>query len=63
MRWLLVFIVAFFVFNALHAWLRKFGLGQLPGDFTLRWRGREIHFPLGSSVLLSVLAMAVGFLV
>jgi hypothetical protein len=60
MRWLIVFLLAFVLFNGLAAWLRRIGLGRLPGDFTLRWRGREFHVPLASSVLLSVLVMLVG---
>ena len=60
MRWLLVFLLAFLIFNGLAAWLRKIGLGKLPGDFTLRWRGREFHIPLASSLVLSFIAMAIG---
>ena len=60
MRWLIVFLLAFVLFNALAAWLRKVGLGRLPGDFSFRWRGREVYVPLASSLLLSVLAMAIG---
>lgn len=60
MRWLLVFLIAFLIFNGLAAWLRRVGLGRLPGDFTLRWRGREFHVPLASSVVLSVIAMLIG---
>jgi hypothetical protein len=60
MRWLIVFLLAFVLFNGLTTWLRKIGLGRLPGDFTLRWRGREVHVPLASSVVLSVLAMLLG---
>lgn len=63
MRWLIVFIVAFVLFNGLAGWLRKFGLGRLPGDFSFRWRGREYFVPLASSVLLSLLAMAIGLLI
>jgi Protein of unknown function (DUF2905) len=63
MRWLLVFLLAFVLFSGLKAWLQRIGLGRLPGDFTLRWRGREVYVPLASSVLLSVLAMLVGLLV
>jgi hypothetical protein len=43
--------------------LRRIGLGRLPGDFTLRFRGRELYVPLGSSLLLSFLAMLIGALV
>jgi hypothetical protein len=60
MRWLLVFLIAFVLFNGLRAWLQRIGLGRLPGDFSLRWRGREFYVPLASSVVLSVLAMLVG---
>ncbi|MFM7849863.1 MAG: DUF2905 domain-containing protein [Rubrivivax sp.] len=60
MRWLLVFLLAFVLFNGLAAWLRKIGLGRLPGDFSVRWRGRDYHVPLASSVVLSVLAMLIG---
>ncbi len=63
MRWLLVFLIAFFVFNALAGWLRHIGLGKLPGDFSFRWRGREYFVPLASSVLLSLLAAGVALLV
>jgi hypothetical protein len=63
MRWLIVFLLAFVLFNGLAAWLRKVGLGRLPGDFSFRWRGREIYVPLASSLLLSVLAMAIGAII
>ena len=60
MRWLLVFLVSLILFNGLAQWLRRIGLGRLPGDFTLRWRGREFHVPLASSLVLSFIAMAIG---
>jgi hypothetical protein len=63
MRWLIVFLLAFVLFNGLSAWLRRLGLGRLPGDFTFRLRGREVYVPLASSVVLSVLAMIVGALI
>lgn len=60
MRWLLITLAAFVVFNGLRGWLEKIGLGRLPGDFTLRIRGRAWYFPFGSAVLLSLLAMLIG---
>ena len=62
MRWLIVFLLAFVVFQGLAAWLQRFGLGRLPGDFSIRWRGRLWHVPLASSLLLSLLAMGIGAL-
>jgi hypothetical protein len=63
MRWLLVFVLAFLVFNGLHGWLQRIGLGRLPGDFSFRFAGREWYLPLASSVVLSLIAMAIGLLV
>ena len=63
MRWLIVFVLAFVLFNGLAGWLRKIGLGQLPGDFSFRLRGKEYFVPLASSVLLSLIAMAIGVLI
>jgi Protein of unknown function (DUF2905) len=60
MRWLLVFLLACLVFNGLQGWLRKIGLGKLPGDFSFRLRGRDWHLPFASSVVLSVIAMLIG---
>ena len=63
MRWLIVFLLAFVLFNGLARWLRKVGLGRLPGDFSFRLRGREYFVPLASSLLLSLIAMAISALV
>jgi hypothetical protein len=63
MRWLIVFLLAFLLFNGLAGWLRKIGLGKLPGDFSFRLRGKEYFVPLASSVLLSVIAMLIGVLI
>ena len=62
MRWIFVFLLACLVFNGLQGWMRKIGLGQLPGDFSFRLRGRVWHVPLASSVVLSVLAMLIGLM-
>ena len=63
MRWLLVFLIACLIFNGLQGWLRKIGLGKLPGDFSFRLRGREWFVPFTSSVVLTVLAMLIGLLI
>ena len=62
MRWLIVFVLAFLIFDGLRGWLERLGLGRLPGDFSLRIAGREVYLPLASSVVLSLIAMGVGLL-
>ncbi|WP_250452558.1 DUF2905 domain-containing protein [Caballeronia sp. ATUFL_M2_KS44] len=54
-RWLLTTFVALMVLSACWPWLRKIGIGRLPGDFTVRIFGREYSFPFMSTVLLSIL--------
>ncbi len=62
MRWLLVFLLACLLFNVLHGWLRRIGLGRLPGDFHFRAGGREWFVPLTSSVVITVLMALIGLL-
>ena len=63
MRWLIVFLLACLIFNGLQGWLRKIGLGRLPGDFSFRLRGRDWYVPLTSSLVLSVLMMLLAWVV
>lgn len=62
-RWLIVIFLILLIFSGLHRWLEKIGLGRLPGDFRFRLFGREVFLPIGSSVLLSLIALALGQLV
>lgn len=58
-RWLIVILLTLLIFNGLSRWLEKIGLGKLPGDFRFRLFGREFFLPLTSTVLLSMVAMAI----
>lgn len=60
LRWLIAVFLALVLINGLTPWLRRLGLGRLPGDLHFRLFGREWFIPLTSTVLLSVL---VGWLV
>jgi len=57
-RWLIAIFLVLMVFTGLHRWLEKIGLGRLPGDFRFRLVGRECFAPIGSSGLLSLIALA-----
>jgi hypothetical protein len=59
-RWLIAIFLILMVFTGLHRWLEKIGLGRLPGDFRFRLFGREFFLPIGSSVLLSLIALVLG---
>ena len=53
LRWLLVVVLALVLMSGLTAWLRRFGFGRLPGDF-------EWQLPIGSTVVLSMIAALVA---
>ncbi|CAM5793910.1 MAG: DUF2905 domain-containing protein [Burkholderiales bacterium] len=59
-RWLIVVFLALVLINGLAPFLRKFGLGRLPGDFHFRLFGREWFIPLASTVALSLLASLIA---
>jgi hypothetical protein len=55
-RWLIVVLLLLVVFNGAMPWLRRLGVGRLPGDLRFRLFGKEIFLPLASTILLSLLA-------
>ena len=59
-RWLIVVFFALVLINGLAPLLRKLGLGRIPGDFNFRFRGRAWSIPLGSTVLLTLIATAIA---
>jgi hypothetical protein len=63
MRWFLVILLALLVFNGLQPWLQRLGLGRLPGDLRFRLGGRDWFIPLASSLVLGLIAMAIGALI
>ena len=62
-RWLLVIGLALLLINKLPPFLGKFGIGHLPGDFRFSIFGKEFFLPIGSTVLLSVIAAIIAKLV
>lgn len=55
LKWLLVLAVGVVVIALLTPWLSRYGLGRLPGDLTVRWRGRPVYLPITTTLLLSLL--------
>ncbi|HYF23206.1 MAG TPA: DUF2905 domain-containing protein [Caulobacteraceae bacterium] len=47
--------LALVVAGLLWPWLSKLGLGRLPGDIAVRREGWSFHFPLMTSLILSLL--------
>ena len=59
-KWLLTLLLALVVLSLLTPWLRRHGLGRLPGDVQLHWRGRQWQLPIASTLLLSAVATLLG---
>ena len=59
-RWLIVVVLALLLMSGLSEWLRRFGFGRLPGDFEFRAFGREWQLPIGSTVVLSLIAALIA---
>ena len=54
LKWLVALVIALVVLSALSPWLAKLGFGRLPGDMTLRYRGRLYYLPFTTTILMSL---------
>jgi hypothetical protein len=54
LKWVVTLAVALIVLTLLAPWLAKYGLGRLPGDLTVRYKGRLYYLPFASTILLSL---------
>lgn len=60
LRWTFTIFLCVIVLSASLPWLQKLGLGRLPGDFRFRLFGKEYVLPFASTILLSLVALAIG---
>ena len=54
-KWLLTTLIALALLTGILPFLARFGLGKLPGDVTVRVRGRELYLPFTTTIILSAL--------
>jgi UDP-N-acetylmuramyl pentapeptide phosphotransferase/UDP-N-acetylglucosamine-1-phosphate transferase len=63
-KWLVTLVLALLVMGLLTPWLRRLGLGRLPGDVQFRHKRGVFYFPFASvilgSLLLSLIAHLLG---
>ena len=62
MRFLLIFVLCLLVFNRFGDWMTRHGFGRLPGDLRFRVAGREFFLPVGSCVVLMLIASAIAWI-
>ena len=54
LKWVLALVIALIVLTVLAPRLSRYGLGRLPGDVTVRYKGRLYYLPFTSTILLSL---------
>jgi len=54
LKWLVTLAVALLVLTAMSPWLARLGIGRLPGDVTVRVRGRDYYLPFTTTIVLSI---------
>ena len=59
-RWLIVVFLALVLINGFTPWLKKLGLGRLPGDLRFSIFGKEFFIPLTTTILLSLVAAGIA---
>ena len=62
-RWMLVIFLALLLISWFTPLLQRLGFGKLPGDFRFRAFGRDWFLPVTTTLLLSMLASAIGYLI
>ena len=60
LKWVLVIVVAVVVLSLFAPQLGRIGLGRLPGDITVKFRGRLVYLPITSTVIVSLLLTLLG---
>jgi ribose/xylose/arabinose/galactoside ABC-type transport system permease subunit len=53
-RFLITLGIALVVVGLAWPWLSKLGLGSLPGDIRIERKGYTFHFPITSSIVVSL---------
>ena len=63
LMWLLTLVVAIAVLTVAAPWLARYGLGRLPGDVTVRVKGRDYYLPFTTTILVSLALTLIGRLI
>ncbi len=62
LKWLVTLLVVLFALGLLRPLLAKMGLGRLPGDLEMQYRGQKFSFPLATGIIFSLVIMLVLWL-
>lgn len=62
-RWMIVIFLALLLISWFTPLLHRLGFGRLPGDFRFKAFGREWFLPFATTVVLSMVASLIGYLI
>jgi len=54
-KWIVTLVLGLFVLGLAQPWLRRLGLGSLPGDLHFKRKGQAYYLPIASTLILSLL--------
>lgn len=54
-KWLVTILLGLLVLGLAQPWLRRLGLGSLPGDLHFTRKGQVYYLPISSTLILSLL--------
>ena len=60
LKWALTLLIVLAILAVAAPWLRRRGLGRIPGDFRIPVRGRSYYVPFATTVVLSLLVWGLG---
>ena len=60
LKWLIVIVVSLVILTAVSPLLARHGLGRLPGDVTVRIRGRYVYLPITTTILMSLVLTGIA---
>jgi len=59
-RWVLAIFIGLMVFSTLLPWLKKLGVGRLPGDVRFTLFGQSFCLPFSSTILISAVVFLIA---
>lgn len=59
-KWLVVVAVGVVVLAFAAPFLSRYGFGRLPGDVTVKFRGRNVYLPVTTTLVVSLLLTLVA---
>ncbi len=61
-KWLVTLVLALMILGLFTPWLKRMGLGRLPGDVQIKHKRGLFYFPFTSVILMSLALSLIAYL-